>query len=215
LTLLGFLLLFGGTSPERVIYIVTGSSTNAVSLQAGLSLGQRIGHMKARRVFEYYASLPITKTSFILGLNLKALVLCVPSTFTLLMIALLAFNLHLVNPGLFLIAFLLGGFSLAGIGAMIGFYSRSGRIAGLVTQIVDPILVFFAPVYMPQTMLPIWLRYIAQVLPTMHVARLLRGALGHVTGGIWESIVILVGFVIVSFILVERGLDWRGERPLD
>lgn len=215
LTMLGFLLLFGGTSPERVIYVIAGSITHAVSLQAGPSLGQRISHMRTRRVFEYYASLPVTKTPFILGLNFKALVLCVPSTLTLLVFALSVFKLRLVGPGLFLVAFLLGGFSLAGIGAMIGFYSRSARMAGLLTQIVDPIVVFFAPVYMPEALLPTWLHYTAQAMPTTHVARLLRSAFGHTTEGGWKSIIILVGFVILSFILVERGLDWRGERPLD
>lgn len=215
LTILGFLLFFGGASQERVVYTVVGSITHAITLQAGLSVGQRIGGMKVRRVFDYYASLPITKTSFILGLNLKALVLCMPSTLVLLMIALLAFKLRLVNPGLFLVTFLLGGFSLAGVGAIIGFYSRSGYAAGLATQVVEPILTFFAPVYMPESMLPTWLCYTARAFPTTHVARLLRSALGHTSGGIWESMVFLVGFVILSFILVERGLDWRGDRPLD
>jgi|GEM_PF-6903843 len=66
LTLVGFLLLFGEVSSQRVIYIVTGSITHAITIQAGLSLGQRIGGMKIRRVFDYYASLPISKLSFIL-----------------------------------------------------------------------------------------------------------------------------------------------------
>jgi len=214
LTMLGFLLLFGDTSPERVVYIVAGSITYSVALQAGLSLGQRIGYMKVGRVFDYYASLPITKLAFIFGLNLKALVLCVPSTLTLLAVALLAFGVRLVNPGLLPVAFLLGGFSLAGLGAGIGFYSRSGQIAGIVTQVVTPILVFFAPVYMPEAALPTFLRYTAWVLPTTHVARLLRSAFGEGTEGIGQSVVILVGFIIVGVILVQRGLDWRGDRPL-
>jgi ABC-2 type transport system permease protein len=214
LTMLGFLLLFGDASPERVIYIVTGSITYSVALQAGLALGQGIGSMKVRRVFDYYASLPITKLSFIFGLNLKALVLCVPSTLTLLAIALLAFGVRLVNSGWLPVAFVLGGFSLAGLGAAIGFYSRSGQIASIATQIATPILVFFAPVYMPEAALPTFLRYTAWVLPTTHVARLLRSAFGEVVEGTGQSVVILVGFVILSVILVQRGLDWRGDRPL-
>jgi len=97
LSIMGFLLLFGESTPERILYIVTGSITNAVSLQAGLSLGQRIGSMKAHRVFDYYASLPISKLSFIFGLNLNALLLCVPSSLILLTISMLAFRLRIVN----------------------------------------------------------------------------------------------------------------------
>lgn len=214
LTLLGFLLLSGGGASERVLYIVTGSITYAVTMQAGLSLGQRIGGMKMRRVFDYYASLPISKLSFICGLNLNAVLLCVPSTITLLVIGVLAFDVRVVNPYLLPVAFVLGGFSLAGVGAVIGFYSRSGQIAGIVTQIANPILVFFAPVYIAEAALPGFLRYTAWVLPTTHVARLLRSALGEVTEGIWQSVAILVGFIILSVILVQRGLDWRGDRPL-
>jgi len=171
-------------------------------------LGQRIGSMKSHRVFDYYASLPILKLSFILGLNLNALLLCVPSSLILLIISMLAFRLRIVDPALFAAAFVLGGFSLAGVGAAIGFYSRSGQIAGIATQIATPLLVFFAPVYMPEAALPTFLRYTAWVLPTTHVARLLRSAFGEVTEGIGQSVVIL------SVILVQRGLDWRGDRPL-
>jgi len=97
---------------------------------------------------------------------------------------------------------------------MIGFYSRSGQIAGILTQVVDPILVFFAPVYMPEDVLPTFLRYTAPFLPTTHVARLLRAAFGHPTERIYLPIVILVGFIFITVILVQRGLDWRGDRPL-
>lgn len=214
LSIMGFLLLFGESTSERILYIVTGSITNAVSLQAGLSLGQRIGSMKVHRVFDYYASLPISKLSFIFGLNLNALLLCVPSSLILLTISMLAFRLRIVDPALFVAAFVLGGFSLAGVGAVIGFYSRSGQIAGIITQVVDPILVFFAPVYMPEDVLPTFLRYTAPFLPTTHVARLLRAAFGHPTERIYQPIVILVGFIFITVILVQRGLDWRGDRPL-
>lgn len=214
LTLLGFLLLFGEPSPERVIYMVTGSITHAVTIMAGLSLGQRIGGLKMRRVFDYYASLPISKLSFICGLNLNAVLQCVPSTLILLTIASLVLNVRVVDPFLFVVAFLLGAFSLAGLGAAIGFYSRSGQIASNVTQILNPVLLFFAPVYMPESALPTFLRYTAWFLPTTHVARLLRGAFGEPGGGIWQSIVILLAFITFSVIFVHLGLDWRGDRPL-
>jgi len=211
---MGFLLLFGKPSPERITYILTGSITYAVSSQAGLSLGQWIGGLKMRRVFDYYASLPISKLSFIYGLNLNALLLCVPSSLLLVVISVLGFHHPVRDPLLFLVAFVLGGFSLAGVGAMIGFYSRSGQIASNVTQIVDPILVFFAPVYMPEEALPLVLRYTSWFMPTRHVARLLRSSFGGATGGEWQSIAILVGFIIISVLLVHHGLDWRGDRPL-
>ena len=180
---MGFLLLFGKPSPERITYILTGSITYAVSSEAGLSLGQRIGAMKMLRVFDYYASLPISKLSFICGLNLNALLLCVPSSLLLVVISVLGFHHPVRDPLLFLVAFVLGGFSLAGVGAMIGFYSRSGQIASNVTQIVDPILVFFAPVYMPEEALPLVLRYTSWFMPTKHVARLLRSSFRGATGG--------------------------------
>jgi ABC-2 type transport system permease protein len=214
LSLMGFLFLFGEPMPERILYIVTGSITSAVTLQGGLVLGQSIGGMKAYRVFDYYASLPISKLSFIFGLNLNALLLCVPSSLILVTISVLGFGLQIVNPLLFLATFALGGFSLAGVGAVIGFYSRSGQIASILTQIANPILVFFAPVYMPADVLPSFLRHTSWFLPTTHVAQLLRAAFGYPTEQIWQPIVILVGFIFITVLLVQRGLDWRGDRPL-
>jgi len=213
LTLAGLLLLFGGLSQERIAYTLTGSLTYAIATQAGLSLGQKIGRLKARRVFDYYASLPISKLSFICGLYLEAVLLCVPSFITLLVVSYLAFGLRIVDALSLLMAFIFGGFSLAGLGSVIGFYSRSAQIASTVTQVVDPIIVFFAPVYVPEAAMPSFLRYISRLFPTTYIARLFRSSFGMEPTS-YYSIAILIGFVILSIVLVHYGLDWRGERPL-
>jgi ABC-type multidrug transport system permease subunit len=64
------------------------------------------------------------------------------------------------------LAILFGGYSLIGIGAIVGFYSKTGRVAGLATQYLGPVITFLAPVFVPKEALPRFLQVTSTILPT-------------------------------------------------
>ena len=109
---------FSGSSPSVALFIITGSITTAASTSAMLTRGQDIGQMKDAGRFEYYASLPISKAMFILALTTRSMILVV------------VFRLPMNISPVTIIVFLLAGYSLAGLGAFIGFFSRDGQMAG-------------------------------------------------------------------------------------
>lgn len=81
------------------------------------------------------------------------------------------------------------------------------------TQILQTVIIFFAPVYYPPWVLPEGLRLLAYLWPTTHAALALKGSLG---GGLnpssLVSLFVLVLFCLVSLVLIPLRLDWRGRR---
>lgn len=201
---------FSGSSPSVALFIITGSITTAASTSAMLTLGQDIGQMKDAGRFEYYASLPISKATFILALATRSMILALPSPLILLLLGAVVFKTPVNISPVTIIVFLLAGYSLAGLGAFIGFFSRDGQMAGLVTQIVDPLVIFLAPVYISVESLPRFLQCTSRLLPTTYVARALRASIsGAVTRQTWLDIGFLILWTIVSLSIASVKLSWR------
>ncbi len=177
-----------------------------------LTLGQNIGYMKDAGSFEYYAGFPISKQVFILAMATRSVILSIPSSVILLAIGASVFGLPINPSPVSVIVFLLAGYSLAGLGAFVGFFSRDGQTAGLVTQIIDPLIVFLAPVYIPVERLPRFLQYTSRFLPTTYVADALRASVaGTVTVQTWREIGFLVVWTMLSLWAASRKLAWRAS----
>ncbi len=111
-----------------------------------------------------------------------------------------------------IINFILAGYSLAGLGAFVGFFSRDGQTAGLVTQIIDPLIVFLAPVYIPIERRPRFLQHTSRFLPTTYVANALRASVaGSVTSRTWHEIGFLAAWTLLSLSAASRKLAWRAS----
>jgi ABC-2 type transport system permease protein len=201
---MAFLWFFTGRSPEALLFIITGSITTALCTSAMLTLGQNIGYMKDAGSFEYYASFPVSKPVFILALATRSVIL--------LSIGAFIFGVPMRPSPITILIFILAGYSLAGLGAFVGFFSRDGQTAGLVTQIIDPLIVFLAPVYIPVERLPRFLQHTAKLLPTTYVANALRASVaGCVTSRTWREIGFLAAWTLLSLWAASRKLAWRAS----
>ncbi len=214
LTLLLFIRFLMGPSNESItIYLITGNIVLSLSLSSMLSLGQDLGWLKDDHAFDYYATLPISRSALILAIVTRSVLLALPSIAILLILGTWLFNISLNPHPLTLIVLLLGGYSLSGLGAIIGFYSPNGRISSLLTQIIQPLIIFLSPVFVPLERLPKVLQLTSALIPTTYVAKALRDSLtGQVSFSTWISILVLVAISLVSFVFVEKGLDWRGSQ---
>ncbi len=211
LSFLAFLWFFvGQAQPEVMLFVLTGSLIMNISLGAMLSLGQHIGWLKEQNAYEYYASLPISKTVFLAALVTRGVLLSMPSAFLLFAMGVLFFDLF-PNAGALLVL-VLNAYAMSGLGAFIGFWSPTGQVANLATQIVQPLIVLFAPVYLPLEQLPLPLQVTSHFLPTSYAARALREALtGASLLELWPEILILASFTVISLVLVPYKLDWRAK----
>lgn len=211
LVFMAFFVLFAGSTVAGVtFFVVTGSLAQGLATSSMLTLGQEIGGLKDHNAFEHYAMLPISKVAFLLGMATRAVLFALPSVFVLLVVGVLAFGLPVHVHPLAAVVLFLAGYSMAGLGAFIGFYSPTGNVASLATQIVQPLIVLFAPVYLPVERLPAFLRVTSAFIPTTYVARALRDTLsGAVTPRTYGDVGILLAFTAASLWLAARRLDWR------
>lgn len=214
LTLLLFIrFLLGPSDKSVVLYLITGNIVLSLSLSSMLSLGQDLGWLKDDHAFDYYATLPIPKSALILAIVTRSALFALPSIAIILILGIWFFDISLAPHPLVLIVLLLGSYSLSGLGAIIGFYSPSGRVANLLTQIIQPMIVFLSPVFVPVDRLPRILQFTSNLMPTTYIAQALRDSLlGGVSASTWSSILVITAVTIVSFVFVEKGLDWRGSQ---
>lgn len=197
-------------SAGSISFFVTGSLVTSLSFGGMLSVGQHLGMLKDSNAFEYYATLPISKSVFVAALATRGMLLSLPSTVIVLVFGYLIFGL--VVPFWASIILLLSAYAMAGIGAFIGFWSPTAQIASLATQVLQTIIIFFAPVFFPLEALPIPLQFTSYLWPTTYAAYALRGAIeGASLSSLWPSILALVAFTVVSLVLVPLKLDWRGR----
>lgn len=127
------------------------------------------------------------------------------------LLASLLFGVSIAPSPLFLLAVAISGYSMAGVGAIIGFYSPDGRTSSLLTQIVQPIIVFLSPVFVPFEQLPAIFQWTSHFIPTTYVAKAIRDTLANqITESTWASILVVFGITIATLLFIEKGLDWRG-----
>lgn len=207
---LAFLWLLVGRRVESVTLLVTGSLVYSLSMTGMLSLGQHLGWLKDARAFEYYAALPISRSVLVAAITTRGLLLTLPSALVVVLLGRLAFDLVLRPSGVLVLV--LSAYAFAGFGAVIGFWSPSSSVASLVTQILQNLVIFFAPVYLAPEALPAWLRLASQVWPTTHAATALRLAVSGEEGtAYWAAVGILLVMALVSVALVPRKLEWRSR----
>lgn len=208
LSMLYFLyLLVGRTTPEYMTYVVSGNVIMSLVTGTMLTLGQELGFLKDVRGFDYYASLPLYKFQLITAYLVRATIITLPSILILIIIGKAVFDVQIaIHFSLFIIVFL-SGMSLAGLGACIGIYSRNSSQASTITQILQPLIVYCAPVFVPLESMPRFMRVISMFIPTTYVASALRNSFIGVFD--WQNIIVLVAFCGLSMYLVEYKIDWR------
>ncbi|MEW6524322.1 MAG: ABC transporter permease [Bacillota bacterium] len=208
------LYMYGGRgNPQATLFAVTGSLAQGLTVASMLTLGQNIGSLKDQNAYEHYATLPISRLTFLLATTTRSMIFSVPSFIVILVTGVTVLRLPLSPNALLVPVVLVAGYSLAALGAFIGFYSPTGQVASLATQVLAGLMSTMAPVYLTLEQLPQFLRVTALAVPTTYVARALRAALtGPVTPALWTDIGILLAFTSASLWLVTKKVDWRGQR---
>lgn len=203
-------LLVGRRDPSAMLFAVTGSWVVTISLGAMLSLGQHLGALKDRHAYEYYATLPISKAVFIAAVTTRGVLLSLPSLVVVMLVGRLAFGFAIPPAAVAILA--LSAYSMAGAGAVIGFWSPTAQVASLATQVLQTVITLLAPVFVPADSLPLPLRFTSWLWPTTHAALALRAVVADAPlAAYWPSVAALGAYVVVSVVLIPRRLEWRSR----
>lgn len=197
---------------DMVLRIVTGNMVFALIITGINLLAQDLSWQKHRGHFVFYATLPISKVSFICANLIKGMITSFPSFMILAVIGEtiydLEWNFHwFVIPLIFLSIL-----SIVGFGVFIGFWSPSPQVTNIVLPSLMMFLGFLTPVLIDGEQLPKILYWISLVFPTTYVAEGLREVLTNgLTKGVLIDSSILVGFTVVSYFLILKNIKWRIE----
>lgn len=201
-------LLSGRHDPSVMPVFVIGSLVSGLSFGGMLSLGQELGGMKDQNAFEHYAALPISRSAFVAAIATRGMLLALPSAAVMLAIGTVAFQMIITIP--MIVILVVSAYALAGFGAIIGFLSPTAQVSSLVTQILQTVILNFGPVYIAMADLPTALRWVARLWPTTYSAEALRqAAQRQPLSDLSVPVGVLLGFTIVSLIIVPMRLSWR------
>jgi ABC-2 type transport system permease protein len=206
----GFGVIGGGVSPEGLIYVVTGSAVVSLVTIAITAASQDLGQMRQTGVFQYYASLPISKVALLAAILTVRVLTALPGLALTLTVGSQMYDLPLrVSPAALLLL-PLTVLALSGVGAAIGILIADFRVVALLSQVAFVVVMFASPVLIPADRLPLPLQWLAYLLPPTYAADGFRRALTGVNDErLLLDIVVLALCALASLVGIARGLRWR------
>ncbi|MBX2997934.1 MAG: ABC transporter permease [Caldilineaceae bacterium] len=195
---------------NALAYILTGNMVLALLFEHGGKLTSRFVFMRMSGALDYFATLPIQKIMLILAVWTAFFILFIPVLLTTLLGGLWILRLDLRLHPLALLVVPLCALPLAGIGALIGATFRTPEEAMAVDRLLTVLMLAVGPVLIPPERLPDWLVTLGFLSPATYAASALRQVfLGSLTPRLLLDLIVLIGFTMVSFWLVNRKMDWR------
>lgn len=197
-------------SIEVITRIIVGNIVFAIVLMGLTSVAQDISHEKNQGHFVYYASLPISKITFVLSVLLKGVLSAIPSIIILAFIGQLMYGVTLQFHIGLLPVILFGILSCVGIGVLIGFSSPTPQVAAICGQVAMMFITFMSPVMVEIKSLPIVIQYISYVLPTTYLTEALRLLFqGAWSVSVIKDLLVLLVFSMISIVLIIKFIKWR------
>ncbi|MDT4988597.1 MAG: type transport system permease protein, partial [Micromonosporaceae bacterium] len=199
-----------GVDSTSLSTIVSGSAVFSLTSQSFVALAMMIGVLKADGRMLYYASLPISKVSFVAAIVLTRLLLVFPGLVAPLLAANWFYDARLTLSPALLLIFPLAGLSLAAMGLAVGSVLRRVEAIAVVTNVVVFVLLLASPVLINPASLPGPVRMFGYALPTTYAADAVRrsivGDLGPVFG---TDLAVLALAATVGLLIAGRYIRWR------
>ncbi len=192
-------------------YILTGNLVLSLLLDGLGRVSSNFAYMRLAGTLDYFATLPIHRSSLIIATVLAFLLLSLPSALTTLLLGWLILRLPLAIDPLVLLVIPLISLSLSGLGAFIGLLGRNPEEVNSISTLTSFVLFGFGPVLIPLERLPEFMNILSLFSPATYAASALR----HVLLGqadrlpLLLDLLALIGFMLLFLWLVIRRLDWR------
>ncbi|HEU5139133.1 MAG TPA: ABC transporter permease [Bacillales bacterium] len=199
-------------TPEMMMRMITGNMVFAIIVMGINALAQEISFQKHQGHFMFYASLPIAKLNFVIAVFIRGFMTSFPSVVILAVIGQLVYGIQFHYSLGMIPVLLLAVFSCAGIGTALGFISPNHQFTNMFAQTLLMVISFLSPVMVTMDMLPKVLQWVAYIFPTTYVAAAFRELfLSGWSPDVTRNVLILAGYVILSFFVILKTVQWRVE----
>lgn len=200
----------GLNDANSLLYIVSGAAIFSVATEGVATLAQRIGVIKNDGMMVYYASLPISKASFVAAMVLSRLLLIMPGLITPMIAAGLMYDVDFVISPALVIVLPLSCLALSAIGLAIGTLIDSMELIVVITNLLIFVLLLAAPVLIPPESLPLPLRIVGYLLPPTYAAEALRHTLtGDLDAVFALDLAVLAAMTVLGLAGATRWIRWR------
>jgi ABC-2 type transport system permease protein len=209
-TIVALRFLLGTAGPDTLGYVLAGNLALALIFDNQMRVGSHFEFMRFHGTFDYFASLPVSKSALIVAVAAAFFILSMPAVLVLTLIGppVLGLSLHPSPAVLLVLPFC--ALPMAGVGALIGLYARTPAEASSMGMLVTLLLAGVGAVMIPPDRLPPWFVTLGRVSPATYSASALRQTLlGPMTNRLWLDLSMLAGFAGATFWAVTRKLDWR------
>lgn len=135
-------------------------------------------------------------------------------TVVLALIGALAFGVHPSGAGYaaLLLTAVIGAAALCSVAYALSPLVRSVEAAGPLTMLVMFAVNTISGIYVPETLFPVWLRDVAQVLPVRPLAVAMQAAFSPVTNGgrtfAWSDLGIVAAWGVAAAVFAARRFSW-------
>ncbi|MCX5381002.1 ABC transporter ATP-binding protein/permease [Streptomyces sp. NBC_00091] len=195
---------------DTLVTVIGGAAVFSATTQGFSALAMGIGIMKADGRMLYYASLPLSRTSFVAAIVLSRLLLALPGLCAPLVAGVLLYDDTLVPSPLLLLVLPLAALSLAALGIAVGSALERVETIGMVTNLVTFVLLLASPVLVAPDALPGPVRAFGMLLPPTYAADAVRRAIDGNTGApVAFDLAVLAVATAVGFLATARWIRWR------
>jgi len=193
---------------------IVAGSTVLVAAFVGLNLlAQRFGALRARGALDYYAALPISGASVVLGTTASYATFAIPGALLTAAAGAGMYGLSFAHIWLALPTALVAGIALSAVGAAIGLLLPRPELATVTGQLAMTAVLFLGVI--PPGHMPAAIRALRDVLPSTYAVDALAAALrGHPGAGgqLWR-LAATAGYAAVALVVASWAFRRAVDRP--
>jgi ABC-2 type transport system permease protein len=199
-----------GVGQAEAVHFLAGNTVVSLLFGTMGMVGSRFAFLQDTGALDYFATLLVRRTALILAVVVAFLCMSLPGLLLALFVGTTWLAVPVQPHPLLALALVLGAFSLAILGAVVGVYSRTPQQENMVRYLLTLGLSVLSPVLVPIERLPRVLQWTGYLVPTTYAVQAVRRALlSQLDVQFWLSMLVLLAFCLLELVLVERRLDWR------
>jgi ABC-2 type transport system permease protein len=197
---------------KYIDFLVPGLIGFAILISPMFSLVNISSEYKRIKLFKQLSLTPLTKMEWLASKVLFYILLSSASFLLMTAVGVIAFGAH-VTLSLWLIPFLvMGPMFFASLGMLVGTISKSTETASVVGNVITFPMMFLSGTFFPISLMPMYLRTFAHVLPLFYVVDGLNGVMiySNYTQVAIDLAVVAV-ITVIAFVAAAKLFKWRED----
>ena len=197
---------------KYIDFLVPGLIGFSILVSPMFSLVNISSEYKRIKLFKQLSLTPLTKIEWLASKVIFYVLLSVVSFLLMVAVGVIAFGAH-VALSLWLIPFLiLGPMFFASLGMLVGTISKSTETASVVGNIITFPMMFLSGTFFPISLMPMYLQYLAHVLPLFYIIDGLNGVMIYSNyAQATIDLIVVLAITIIAFVAAARVFKWRED----